>query len=148
MGKGPEQILFQRRHTNGQQVLEHMLSIIYQGNVNQNHHEIASHTRQDGYYYKDRREVLVRMWQIHVLVTCITQYACGQIIFPLLKNYVFLINIFSYICFLCCACSVAQSCPTLCDSMDCSPPGFSVHGIFQARVLEWVAISFSKLKVA
>ena len=37
---------------------------------------------------------------------------------------------------------VAQSCPTLCDPMDCSPPGSSIHGIFQARVLEWVAISF------
>ena len=41
-------------------------------------------------------------------------------------------------------CEVAQSCPTLCNPMDCSLPGFSVHGIFQARVLEWVAISFSK----
>ena len=39
---------------------------------------------------------------------------------------------------------VAQSCPTLCDPMDCSPPGFSIHGIFQAWVLEWVAISFSR----
>ena len=39
---------------------------------------------------------------------------------------------------------VAQSCPTLCDPMDCSLPGFSVHGIFQARILEWVAISFSR----
>ena len=38
---------------------------------------------------------------------------------------------------------VAQSCPTLCDPVDCSPPGSSVHGILQARVLEWVAISFS-----
>ena len=37
-----------------------------------------------------------------------------------------------------------QSCLTLCDSMDCSPPGSSVHGIFQARILEWVAISFSR----
>ena len=36
-----------------------------------------------------------------------------------------------------------QSCPTLCDPMDCSPPGFSVHEILQARTLEWVAISFS-----
>ena len=36
-----------------------------------------------------------------------------------------------------------QSCPTLCDSMGCSLPGSSVHGIFQARVLEWAAISFS-----
>ena len=38
---------------------------------------------------------------------------------------------------------VAQSCPTLSDPMDCSPPGSSIHGIFQARVLEWVAIAFS-----
>ena len=37
----------------------------------------------------------------------------------------------------------AQSCPTLSDPMDCSPPGFSVHRIFQARVLEWLAIAFS-----
>ena len=38
---------------------------------------------------------------------------------------------------------VAQSCPTLCNPMDCSPPGSSVHAILQARILEWVAISFS-----
>ena len=37
-------------------------------------------------------------------------------------------------------CSVAKSCPTLCDLMDCSPTGSSVHGIFQARTLEWVAM--------
>ena len=35
---------------------------------------------------------------------------------------------------------VTQSCPTLCDPMDCSPPGSSIHGIFQARVLEWVPL--------
>ena len=39
---------------------------------------------------------------------------------------------------------VTQSCPTLSDLMDCSPPGSSFHGIFQARVLEWGAIAFSK----
>ena len=38
---------------------------------------------------------------------------------------------------------VAQSCPTPSDPVDCSPPGSSVHGIFQARVLEWGAIAFS-----
>ena len=41
-------------------------------------------------------------------------------------------------------CEVAQSCPTLCNPMDCSLPGSSVHGIFQAIVLEWIAISFSR----
>ena len=39
---------------------------------------------------------------------------------------------------------VTQSCPTLCDPVDCSLPGSSVHGIFQARVLEWVAIPFPR----
>ena len=39
---------------------------------------------------------------------------------------------------------VAQSCPALYDPTDCSPPGSSVHGIFQTTILEWVAISFSR----
>ena len=42
---------------------------------------------------------------------------------------------------------VAQSCLTLSDPMDCSLPGFSIHGIFQARVLEWGATAFSTLKL-
>ena len=41
---------------------------------------------------------------------------------------------------------VAQLCPTLSDPMDCSPPDFSIHGIFQARVREWGAIAFSEKK--
>ena len=41
-------------------------------------------------------------------------------------------------------CLVAQSCPTLCTLLECSPPGLSVHGVSQARTLEWVAISFSR----
>ena len=44
----------------------------------------------------------------------------------------------------CCCCLVAKSCLTLCDSMDSSLPGSSVHGISQARILEWIAISFSR----
>ena len=43
-----------------------------------------------------------------------------------------------------CVCLVIQSCLTLCNTMGCSPPGSSVHGILQARVLEWVAISYSR----
>ena len=39
---------------------------------------------------------------------------------------------------------VTQSCPTLSDPMDCRPPGSSIYGIFQARLLEWAAIAFSK----
>ena len=43
-----------------------------------------------------------------------------------------------------CCCLVAELCLTPCDPMDCSQPDFSVHGVFQARKLEWVAISFSR----
>ena len=42
------------------------------------------------------------------------------------------------------AAQLLKSGQTLCDSMDCSPPGFSAHGIFQARIMEWVAISSSR----
>ena len=51
------------------------------------------------------------------------------------------------ISFFYCACVlVTQSCLTLCDTMHCSPPGCSVHGVFQARVLEWVASAFSLMQ--
>ena len=42
---------------------------------------------------------------------------------------------------------VAQSCPTFSDPMDCRLPGSSIHGIFQARVLEWVAVAFSEIRL-
>ena len=44
----------------------------------------------------------------------------------------------------CCCCLVAKSCQTLCNPMNCSLPGFSVHGILQPRILEWVDVSFSR----
>ena len=43
-----------------------------------------------------------------------------------------------------CLCLITQSCPTLCNPLDCSPPGYSVCWIFHTRILEWVAISFSR----
>ena len=49
------------------------------------------------------------------------------------------VSIHTYVCVL-----ITQSCLTLCDPLNCSPPGSSVHGILQARILEWVAISFSR----
>ena len=48
------------------------------------------------------------------------------------------------ICLYCCCCEVPKARLTLCDPVGCSPPGFSVHGITQTRILEWVAISFSR----
>ena len=52
------------------------------------------------------------------------------------------IKIYNGVC--CVLCLVTQSCPTLCDLIDCCPPGSSVHGILQARIMEWVAISSSR----
>ena len=45
---------------------------------------------------------------------------------------------------MCLCANSLQSCPTLCDPMDCSPPGSSVHDVIQSRILEWVAMSFSR----
>ena len=55
-------------------------------------------------------------------------------------NYMNYMYIYTYICY---CCSVTKYCSIHCDPMNCSPPGSSVHGISQARILEWVAISFS-----
>ena len=49
-----------------------------------------------------------------------------------------------YVCVYVCVCSFAQLCLTFCNFLDCRLPGFSVHGILQARILEWVAIPFSR----
>ena len=46
--------------------------------------------------------------------------------------------------YICCCCLATKSCPTLCDPMDLSPPGSSVHGILQARILHWVAMPSSR----
>ena len=54
-----------------------------------------------------------------------------------------ILNIYSVSTGFCVCVLIAQSCLTLCDPMNCSPPDFSVHGILQARILEWVAIPFS-----
>ena len=64
-------------------------------------------------------------------------------------------NDWSWVCVCVCVCVcvgmycclVAKSCLTLCNPMHCSPPGFSVHGISQARILKWVAISFSRRSI-
>ena len=68
----------------------------------------------------------------------------------LLKENIFkLLSIIGFSFLICTAAAAAaakslQSCPTLCDPIDGSPPGSPVPGILQARILEWVAISFSK----
>ena len=48
-------------------------------------------------------------------------------------------------CVYVCVCSVTQLCPTLCDTVDCRPPGSSSHGLLKERVLEWLAMPLSNL---
>ena len=50
----------------------------------------------------------------------------------------------NFVVFSCVCVLVAQSCPTLCDPLNCSPPDSFVHGILQARILQWIAILFSR----
>ena len=67
---------------------------------------------------------------------------------PLLSLYIWLLNKYLqellFVELMECESEVTQSCPTVWDSMDCSPPGSSIHGLCQARGLEWVAISFCR----
>ena len=77
-------------------------------------------------------------WGFHKSFGCIL--SCGLCLMPLkLELGVFCLWFSSPLSH----CLVAKSCPTLYDSMDCSPPVSSIYGIFQDRILEWVAISFS-----
>ena len=74
---------------------------------------------------------------VHVLISVVRKLAQrGHVAFQFTQ----LVNINTC----CCHCLVAQSCLTLCNPMDCSPPGSSVRGISKTRILEWVAISSSR----
>ena len=66
------------------------------------------------------------------------------ILYPHIYHYIYstILIYTKYMYINSCCCLVAKPCPTLCDPMDCSLPGSSVHGISQARILEWVAIPF------
>ena len=61
-----------------------------------------------------------------------------------IEKYLFYKNLSKHVLLLNVKGLVTQSCLTLCDPVDCSLPGFSVHGILRARILEWVTISFSR----
>ena len=82
---------------------------------------------------------------------CLLHCQVGSLPLTAVLTYIY-IYIYIYICVCVCVyihtyihihmCSVTQSCPTLCNPMDCSPPGSSVHGVFQVKLLECVAISY------
>ena len=76
---------------------------------------------------------------LHRQVDCLLLRQQGNHIFGIILLWLVLLYLYYMVVVL-----VAQSCPTLCDPMDCDPPGSSVHGILQARILEWVAVLFSR----
>ena len=70
-------------------------------------------------------------------------FTCNEYVFMHVYKYNYL-YLYAYVCiYVCCCCLLAKLCLTLCDPMDHSPPGSSVHEISQSRIVEWVAISFS-----
>ena len=86
-------------------------------------------------------QVLLKL--IHTCFKFFAEQNCISVIssmqfFPFISMHLYIISIIHSMKVL-----VAQSCLTLCDPIDCSPPGSSVHGILQPRILEWVTISFS-----
>ena len=101
------------------------------------------HSQKHSYKYKwgvERRQV----WEADVFQRCphvlilraceITVFGGKKKIWRMWLRWGCWDEIMGYLCL------VTQSCPTLCDPLDCSPPGYSVHGIFHARIQEWVAI--------
>ena len=103
-----------------------LIDTIYQGKcLNISSLSVFNHRRDNGY---------CQMLFLHLL----RKY----------KSFIFILSVYSILhwvsSFHVCVCKVSQSCPTLCDPVDCSFPGSSVHGILRARILEWVAISFSR----
>ena len=76
--------------------------------------------------------VLVSGMQQSKLCVCVCIYICVYI-------YIYIYNMVKKVKML-----VAQSCPTLCDPIDCGLPGSSVHGILQAKIVEWVAMPYSR----
>ena len=99
-----------------------LLSIFCIYFVNGQHIHLAKRTYKMVYSEMSPTPVL------HAPCTCPVPLSRGN------QYYWFLVNV----------CVWAQSCLTLCNPMDCSPPGSSVHWIFQARILEWFAISYSR----
>ena len=110
----------------------HFCLCFLQPRARRHHWNISQHVNS---FLRDKPGDVLQSWSVSGLLCCTGPL---DIYWNPLSTWPF-----SCFCSFCCYCSVIQSCPTLCDPMDCSPPGSSVRGITQARILEWVAIPFS-----
>ena len=85
-----------------------------------------------------------KLWHLLCMTSSdVCQNVCSTARIILQQNHTYTGNM-GIICICCYFCSVAKSCPTFCDPMDCSPPGCFVHGILQTRILQWVAMLSSR----
>ena len=92
----------------------------------------------------DQRKKIIPVWKILSFKICWKFFHKNVIFLLIFLSLSYWLLISSYHPTPLIGCLVTQSCLTLCDTMDCSFPGSSVHGIFQARIPEWGAISFSR----
>ena len=126
----------------GQQAPENMLNVDnHKKNANQNHNEVSLHTCQNGYCQKTTNK---KCWGFGEKETFVHYWWECKLIKPLWKTVWSFFRKQKMELLWKVKVLVAQSYLALCDPMDCSSPGSSVRGISQARILEWVAISFSR----
>jgi len=92
--------------------------------------------------YPSVESQLNKLWYIYTFEFVLTWVSSGRGSSLALFLFVLLQSVVCCVVLCCVVCP--QSCLTCCNPVDCSPPGFSVHGILQARTVEWVAISFSR----
>ena len=94
-------------------------------------YEVQEHTKLS---YRNRRyqSGSIMVWKLMSVILKLTEYSGRLELLPI------------FILILVAHAKLLQLCPTLCNSVDCSPPGSSVHGLLQARIMEWVDFSFSR----
>ena len=99
---------------------------------------------------RERQWIIINVtrWWLHshlLFQMCFLAWVNQHIPWYLLRSWdIDLEKVFCSVCLCVCVRSISQSCPTLCNPLDCSPSRSSVHGISQARILQWVAISYSR----
>ena len=102
---------------------------------------VSQFSRSSGIWFPDQRSNPSALhWEHRVLATGSPRTSSALLLLTAYLTYIIYNSTFVGVC----SCAHAQSCLTLCDAIDCSPPGSSVHGIFQAKIPECVAISFSR----